>query len=129
MRNSGSTAVVEGLGDHGCEYMTNGRVVVLGKCGRNFAAGMSGGIAYVLDRDGRFADRCNQSLVALDPVGVDDEAELRALLEEHASRTGSPVAQRLLDDWDPQLFVKVIPHDYRRALAEADDARLERQAA
>jgi glutamate synthase (NADPH/NADH) large chain/glutamate synthase (ferredoxin) len=130
VRNSGASAVVEGVGDHGCEYMTGGRVAVIGPTGRNFAAGMSGGIAYVLDHDGRFADRCNQSLVALDRLGEEDEPELQALLEEHALRTGSPVARRLLDGWDPQLFVKVIPHDYRRALAEADDlVRLERRAA
>jgi glutamate synthase domain-containing protein 3 len=128
VRNSGASAVVEGVGDHGCEYMTGGRVVVIGPTGRNFAAGMSGGIAYVLDEDGGFASRCNQSLVGLDPLAPADEEELLRLLVEHAARTGSPVAERLLDAWDPALFVKVLPHDYRRALAESA-AELERRAA
>jgi glutamate synthase domain-containing protein 2/glutamate synthase domain-containing protein 1/glutamate synthase domain-containing protein 3 len=119
VRNSGATAVVEGVGDHACEYMTGGRVAVIGRTGRNFAAGMSGGIAYVLDADGTFASRCNPTLVALDPLGPDDEEELRTLLAEHVVRTGSPVAQRLLDHWDPARFVKVFPHDYRRALEES----------
>jgi glutamate synthase (NADPH/NADH) large chain/glutamate synthase (ferredoxin) len=119
VRNSGASAVVEGVGDHGCEYMTGGRVAVIGPTGRNFAAGMSGGIAYVLDADGLFASRCNQTLVALDPLDDADEQALQALLTEHVARTGSPVAQRLLDHWDPDRFVKVFPHDYRRALAES----------
>ena len=118
VRNSGASAVVEGVGDHGCEYMTGGRVVVIGATGRNFAAGMSGGIAYVLDDDSQFAQRCNTQLVALEPLDGDDEAAVRSLLEEHRERTGSPVAQELLADWDPVRFVKVIPHDYKRALAE-----------
>ncbi|MBV8562820.1 MAG: glutamate synthase subunit alpha, partial [Actinobacteria bacterium] len=116
VRNSGARAVVEGVGDHGCEYMTGGVVVVIGPTGRNFAAGMSGGVAYVLDDDGSFAARCNQELVGLEPV--EDDAELRALVEEHAERTGSTVAAALLDGWDPSRFVKVMPHDYRRALQE-----------
>jgi glutamate synthase (NADPH/NADH) large chain/glutamate synthase (ferredoxin) len=128
VRNSGAAAVVEGVGDHGCEYMTGGRVVVIGPTGRNFAAGMSGGIAYVLDADGAFASRCNHSLVGLDALDAADEEEVRALLSEHALRTGSPVAQRLLDRWEPNRFVKVFPHDYRRALVETA-AELERQAA
>ena len=103
VRNSGAAAVVEGVGDHGCEYMTGGRVVVLGPTGRNFAAGMSGGIAYVLDADGGFAGRCNHELVDLEPV--EDDGELRALVEEHARRTGSEVAERLLAGWDPGRFV------------------------
>jgi glutamate synthase domain-containing protein 2/glutamate synthase domain-containing protein 1/glutamate synthase domain-containing protein 3 len=114
VRNSGARAVVEGVGDHGCEYMTGGVVVVLGPTGRNFAAGMSGGVAYVLDEDGSFAARCNRELVGLEPVA--DDAELRALVEEHAARTGSTVASRLFADWDPSRFVVVMPHDYRRAL-------------
>jgi glutamate synthase domain-containing protein 3 len=114
VRNSGAAAVVEGVGDHGCEYMTGGRVVVLGPTGRNFAAGMSGGIAYVLDFD---EARCNTQLVGLEPV--DDDTELRALVEEHATRTGSDVAARLLADWDPSRFTKVMPHDYKRALADS----------
>jgi glutamate synthase domain-containing protein 2/glutamate synthase domain-containing protein 1/glutamate synthase domain-containing protein 3 len=116
VRNSGARAVVEGVGDHGCEYMTGGVVVVLGPTGRNFAAGMSGGIAYVRDDDGTFADRCNRELVGLE--GVDDDAELRALVEEQLELTDSTVAAALLADWDPSRFVKVMPHDYRRALAE-----------
>ena len=124
VRNSGASAVVEGVGDHGCEYMTGGRVVGLGRTGRNFAAGMSGGIAYVLDEDGTFARRCNTELVGVDPVGS-DAGELLALVEEHAARTGSPVAHRLLADAERalQLFVKVMPHDYKRALEQGVELR------
>jgi glutamate synthase (NADPH/NADH) large chain/glutamate synthase (ferredoxin) len=121
VRNSGADAVVEGVGDHGCEYMTGGHVVVLGRTGRNFAAGMSGGIAYVLDEDGSFAGRCNHQLVGLEALEEDDEAIVVALIEEHGERTGSPVAAWLLADWQPSRFVKVIPHDYKRALAEAGE--------
>jgi glutamate synthase domain-containing protein 3 len=113
VRNSGASAVVEGVGDHGCEYMTGGRVVVLGPTGRNFAAGMSGGIAYVLDLD---PARCNTQLVALEELEPSDEETVLALLQEHRERTGSSVAARLLDDWSPTRFVKVMPHDYRKAL-------------
>jgi len=122
VRNSGASAVVEAVGDHGCEYMTGGRVVVLGRTGRNFAAGMSGGIAYVLDEDGSFHTRCNTELVAFDPLEEDDVETLRSLIEEHAARTASPVAARVLEEWDEILpfFVKVMPHDYKRALAELD---------
>jgi glutamate synthase domain-containing protein 2/glutamate synthase domain-containing protein 1/glutamate synthase domain-containing protein 3 len=118
VRNSGASAVVEGVGDHGCEYMTGGVVVVLGRTGRNFAAGMSGGVAYVLDEDGTFTTRCNHELVALEPVAGEDAELLRTLVEEHELRTGSPVAARVLAGWDvaPDLFVKLIPHDYKRAL-------------
>jgi len=122
VRNSGAAAVVEGVGDHGCEYMTGGRVVVIGPTGRNFAAGMSGGIAYVLDRDGTFEERCNSQLVGLEALDDDDVRTIVALLEEHAERTGSPVAARVLADSSPLAFVKVIPHDYKRALADLDDA-------
>ena len=120
VRNSGAYAVVEGVGDHGCEYMTGGRVAVLGPTGRNFAAGMSGGIAYVYDVDGDFEARCNLELVDLEELGEDDEAELRSLIKEHLTRTGSLVAQHLLGDWEDALprFVKVMPRDYARALAE-----------
>jgi glutamate synthase domain-containing protein 3 len=120
VRNSDAWAVVEGCGDHGCEYMTGGRVVVLGRTGRNFAAGMSGGIAYVLDEDGGFAGRCNMELVGFDEISADDERELRGLIAEHAQRTHSPVAERILSRWGHYLqrFVKVMPHDYKRALAE-----------
>src|SRR5204863_803207 len=97
VRNSGVHAVVEGVGDHGCEYMTGGRVVVLGPTGRNFAAGMSGGIAYVLDPDGTFHERCNAELVGVEEPSDEDLAEVRALVEEHLRRTDSPVAARLID--------------------------------
>ena len=123
VRNSGATAVVEGLGDHGCEYMTGGAVVVLGRTGRNFGAGMSGGIAYVLDEDGTFAEHCNRELVGLEPLAVDDVSMVRELVQEHERRTGSPLAGRILDDWQhAQLrFVKVMPHDYRAALERHRD--------
>ena len=123
VRNSGATAVVEGVGDHGCEYMTGGAVVVLGTTGRNFAAGMSGGIAYVLDEDGGFEERCNPELVGLEALGPADALLVRELVEEHERRTGSDVAARLLDDWEEaQLrFVKVMPHDYRAALESHRD--------
>jgi glutamate synthase domain-containing protein 3 len=124
VRNSGASAVVEGVGDHGCEYMTGGRAVVLGPTGRNFAAGMSGGIAYVLDEDGTFGSRCNMGLVGFDELSEADEIELHELVEEHHLRTQSPVAYRVLSEWDALLgrFVKVMPHDYKRALRELADA-------
>jgi glutamate synthase (ferredoxin) len=121
VRNSGAATVVEGVGDHGCEYMTGGRVVVLGRTGRNFAAGMSGGVAYVLDPSGVFAGRCNRGLVDLEPVDDGDEPELRDLIERHANETGSHVAARLLRDWPyaVRMFVRVLPRDYRGALLQA----------
>lgn len=147
VRNSGATAVVEGTGDHGCEYMTGGTVVVLGETGRNFAAGMSGGVAYVYDVDGQFAKRCNTAMVALDKVlsaaeqkaqiaealwhrGQTDEAQLRKLLQEHLRWTGSQRARELLDNWEQarSRFVKVFPHEYKRALGELA-AKREAQAA
>jgi glutamate synthase (NADPH) large chain len=137
VRNSGAQAVVEGVGDHGCEYMTGGTVVVLGLSGRNFAAGMSGGIAYVLDEDGTFAKRCNTAMVALEPLvaeqeqeaklgrelwhkGLADEVHVRRLLERHARYTGSARAKQILERWNEYRakFVKVFPHEYRRALGE-----------
>jgi glutamate synthase (NADPH/NADH) large chain/glutamate synthase (ferredoxin) len=137
VRLSGATAVIEGTGDHGCEYMTGGTVAVLGKTGRNFAAGMSGGVAYVYDEDGQFASRCNTSMVSLDKVltakeqddqidkavwhrGETDEAQLRKLLEDHNRWTGSKRARELLDQWDTARtkFVKVFPTEYKRALGE-----------
>jgi glutamate synthase domain-containing protein 2/glutamate synthase domain-containing protein 1/glutamate synthase domain-containing protein 3 len=120
VRNSGAVAVVEGVGDHGCEYMTGGRVLVLGPTGINFAAGMSGGIAYVLDDDGAFRARCNTEMVGFDEIEQAEANELRALFEEHRARTGSPVAARLLEHWDSTLgrLVKVLPSDYERALAD-----------
>jgi glutamate synthase domain-containing protein 3 len=119
VRNSGATAVVEGAGDHACEYMTAGRVVILGRTGRNVAAGMTGGVAYVLDADGAFGRRCNRGTVDLEPiVEQEDEELLRALVERHARLTGSVCAARLLGDWlsTRALFVKVMPRDYKRVL-------------
>jgi glutamate synthase domain-containing protein 2/glutamate synthase domain-containing protein 1/glutamate synthase domain-containing protein 3 len=121
VRNSGASAVIEGVGDHGCEYMTGGRVVVLGPTGRNFAAGMSGGLAFVLDEEGMFAGRCNPEMVnQIEPLDEGDEIEVRALVAEHLERTASPVAQRVLDEWDAlrEHFVKIYPTDYKRVLAE-----------
>jgi glutamate synthase domain-containing protein 3 len=119
VRNSGAVAVVEGVGDHGCEYMTGGRVVVLGKTGRNFAAGMSGGIAYVLDADASFARRCNGEFVDLEPLDGPNDVELvMELLKRHVKHTGSTLAARLLTDWSATAtrFVKVMPRDYKRVL-------------
>ena len=143
VRNSGATAVVEGVGDHGCEYMTGGTVVVLGDTGRNFAAGMSGGVAYVYDPDGMFERKCNLAMVALEPLlsgveqelrierglwhapvrgsaGETDEAILRRLVESHFRYTGSFRAKEILHDWQAARgrFVKVMPNEYRRALTE-----------
>jgi glutamate synthase domain-containing protein 3 len=120
VRNSGVITVVEGVGDHGCEYMTGGRVVVLGPTGLNFAAGMSGGIAYVIDSEEAFRSRCNTELVGFDEISADEALELHGWIAEHAEWTGSPVARRVLDGWDTELarFVKVMPHDYKRALTE-----------
>jgi len=147
VRLSGASAVVEGTGDHGCEYMTGGTVVVLGKTGRNFAAGMSGGIAYVFDEDGQFAKRCNTSMVALDKLlpsdeqerSVDpalwhhlagaeaqtDEAILKKMIEDHHRWTGSQRARDILDHWadSRSKFVKVFPHEYKRALGEQNAAK------
>lgn len=156
VRNSGATAVVEGVGDHGCEYMTGGTVIVLGRTGRNFAAGMSGGIAYVYDERGNFASRCNMAMVELEPVlssveqqelqannatvyhsilrggvGETDEAILRHLIERHFKLTGSTRARNLLDDWEHSRakFVKVFPSEYKKALAEMEETKLEQIAA
>ncbi|KAA3652781.1 MAG: glutamate synthase subunit alpha [Proteobacteria bacterium] len=158
VRNSGATAVVEGVGDHGCEYMTGGTVVVLGQTGRNFAAGMSGGVAYVLDEDGGFEGRCNMAQVALEPVeeefearkgseagddleshgrvdvrhlGQADEAILKGLIEKHAHYTGSATAKQILEHWSSYRakFVKVMPHEYRRALAEMAAQKKQLEAA
>ncbi|KAH9622260.1 hypothetical protein KSS87_014363 [Heliosperma pusillum] len=120
VRNSGAKAVVEGVGDHGCEYMTGGTVVVLGKTGRNFAAGMSGGIAYVLDVDGKFRSRCNAELVDLDHVEEEEDImTLRMMVQQHFRHTSSKLAQEVLADFDNLLpsFIKVFPRDYKRILA------------
>jgi len=154
VRNSGAVAVVEGTGDHGCEYMTGGVVVVLGNTGRNFAAGMSGGVAYVYDEDGRFRERCNATMVDVEPIVPDPEGEegtgrpsqraidvhdcgmgdmlyhsaerLRIMLERHHLYTGSKRARAILDDWDGALkrFVKIMPRDYARALRQLEAERL-----
>jgi len=121
VRNSGARAVVEGVGDHGCEYMTGGMVVVLGATGRNFAAGMSGGFAYVLDLDGDFARRCNPAMVDLEPLAEpEDEAAVKRLIENHQKHTNSRRAAEVLARWSQYRarFVKVFPKEYRRALAE-----------
>ncbi|XP_012851952.1 PREDICTED: glutamate synthase 1 [NADH], chloroplastic isoform X2 [Erythranthe guttata] len=120
VRNSGATAVVEGVGDHGCEYMTGGTVVVLGKTGRNFAAGMSGGIAYVLDADSTFKSRCNLELVDLDPVEEEEDIlTLRMMIQQHQRHTGSQLAKEVLANFDSLLpkFIKVFPRDYKHILA------------
>ena len=154
VRNSGALCVVEGTGDHGCEYMTGGVVVVLGKTGRNFAAGMSGGVAYVYDEDGRFRERCNMAMVDVEPIMPDADGDegtgrptqrpvnvhdfgmgdmlrhsaerLRILLERHHLHTGSKRARAILDDWDNALtrFVKIMPRDYARALKQLEAERL-----
>jgi len=126
VRNSGATAVVEGVGDHGCEYMTGGHVVVLGRTGDNFAAGMSGGIAYVVNHDGEFAQRCNPSMVDLERLGDDDADFVEALVIQHRAHTGSALAGRLLDEWPAtrERFIKVMPVELRRAL-EGGRQRLE----
>jgi glutamate synthase domain-containing protein 3 len=137
VRNSGAHAVVEGVGDHGCEYMTGGTIVVLGATGRNFAAGMSGGVAYVLDERGDFGKYCNAAMVTLEPLvteseqeaklaralwhqGKSDEALAKRLIERHARYTGSAQAKRILERWSEYRvkFVKVFPNEYRRALGE-----------
>jgi glutamate synthase (NADPH/NADH) large chain len=124
VRNSGATAVVEGVGDHGCEYMTGGRVVVLGPTGRNFAAGMSGGVAFVHDADDAFPALVNYEMVELESLTDDDREFLRATVERHRKLTGSKVAERLLDSWESEVeaFRKVMPKDYRRVLAVMADA-------
>jgi glutamate synthase domain-containing protein 3 len=119
VRNSGASAVVEGVGDHGLEYMTGGRAVILGPTGRNFAAGMSGGIAYVWDPQNGFERQCNMEMVELEPMEApEDIAELKALIEKHYNYTDSPVARGILDNWERALgeFVKVMPTDYKRVL-------------
>jgi glutamate synthase (NADPH/NADH) large chain len=123
VRNSGATTVVEGVGDHGCEYMTGGVVLVLGTTGRNFAAGMSGGVAYVLDEDGAFASRCNKAMVDLEPLqphDTQDLDEVRALLDEHVLRTGSAKGKQLQKAWETTRgqLVKVMPREYKRVLGE-----------
>jgi glutamate synthase domain-containing protein 3 len=128
VRNSGAITVVEGVGDHGCEYMTGGRTIIIGKTGRNFAAGMSGGFAYVLDEDGGFEKRCNLEMVELEAMGTEDAHFVADLLERHHELTRSEKAKRLLSRWDHTVtkFVKVIPIEYRRVLAELERQRSEK---
>jgi glutamate synthase domain-containing protein 3 len=121
VRNSGAMAVVEGVGDHGCEYMTGGRIVVIGRTGRNFAAGMSGGIAYIYDPDGDFDIRCNKEMVDLEKLDDAEDIDLvHGLLERHKEFTASTVAAKLLTDWPAvaSKFVKVMPRDYKRVIRE-----------
>ena len=130
VRNSGANVVVEGIGDHGCEYMTGGRVVVLGKTGRNFAAGMSGGIAYVWDKYQNFDELCNLEMVDLFPISSqDDKNELRGFILEHFEQTGSKVAKKILDNWMEveKQFVKVFPKDYQRVLAKLNSENLDEE--
>jgi glutamate synthase (NADPH/NADH) large chain len=122
VRNSGATVVVEGVGDHGCEYMTGGRALILGKTGRNFAAGMSGGIAWIYNPDHDFADNCNTEMVDLDPLTREDEEQIMALLKKHINLTGSKLAQQLLSNWASASlsFVKVFPKEYKRVLLQQE---------
>ena len=125
VRNSGAHAVIEGVGDHGCEYMTGGRAVILGPTGRNFAAGMSGGVAYIWDPENKFPANCNMEMVELEDVTHEEDIdELKSLIEEHGEITGSTVAESILNNWDESLkeFVKVMPTDYKRVLEERKQA-------
>jgi glutamate synthase domain-containing protein 3 len=129
IRNSGLKAVVEGVGDHGCEYMTGGTVIVLGSTGRNFAAGMSGGIAYVYDRFGEFADKCNTEMVEIEKLDKKDKENVEKLVKDHLKYTKSPVAKKLIDNFESEIrrFIKVMPTEYRRVLEErelAEDSAL-----
>ncbi|MDF2657166.1 MAG: glutamate synthase family protein, partial [Bacillota bacterium] len=122
VRNSGVKAVVEGVGDHGCEYMTGGKVVILGKTGRNFAAGMSGGIAYILDFDEVY---CNKSIVKLEKITSEDEMyQVKNMIKNHVSYTDSPLGKAILENWKTYVnrFTKVIPKDYKRMLENIDKA-------
>ena len=126
VRNSGANAVIEGIGDHGCEYMTGGRVVIIGPTGRNFAAGMSGGIAYVYDPENTFTALCNTEMVDLEAVETDDDEQtVKGLLKNHLRYTQSAVAQSILDRWDAnkEKFVKVMPKDYKRVLEAKEMAK------
>jgi len=128
VRNSGAKAVVEGIGDHGCEYMTGGVAVILGDVGRNFGAGMSGGIAYVLDIHGNFKQQCNAEELNIDPIELEeDQLQLKQLIQNHFEATGSPLARRILEDWDTYLpkFKKVLPEEYRQALLRLEQEELE----
>ncbi len=128
VRNSGANAVVEGVGDHGCEYMTGGRVVVLGKTGRNFAAGMTGGIAYVVDWDGQFKQRCNPDMVELETLNnLAEIAEVKEMIRRHKKFTQSKLAKEVLDNWDDSVrrIVKVLPKDYKRMLQAFEEVKMD----
>jgi glutamate synthase (NADPH) large chain len=129
VRNSGAHAVAEGVGDHGCEYMTGGRAIILGETGRNFAAGMSGGIAYVLDEKGTFARLVNKEMVEIEPLADADLEYLQMMVRKHVHFTASAVGQRVLDRWEElsAKFVKIMPIDYKRALAELERQREQEQ--
>ena len=127
VRNSGAVAVVEGIGDHGCEYMTGGRAVILGEVGRNFGAGMSGGIAYIFDVNDTFLMNCNKEGLNLEPVvSIEDISELKRLIENHYNNTLSALAQRILENWHTQLpkFIKVLPEEYKQALIRLENENL-----
>jgi glutamate synthase (NADPH) large chain len=123
VRNSGANVVVEGVGDHGCEYMTGGNVIILGATGRNFAAGMSGGIAYIYDVQHAFANTCNKEMVDIDPLSSDDATFLQSMIEQHFNYTKSTVAKFVLNDFENQLqhFVKVFPKEYKKVLEGKKD--------
>ena len=128
VRNSGAKAVVEGIGDHGCEYMTGGVAVILGKVGRNFGAGMSGGIAYVLAEDNTFFKNCNSDSLNVDLIELEeDKVQLKQLIENHYQATSSPLAKRILDNWEDYLpkFIKVLPEEYRKALIRLEQEQLQ----
>ncbi|MFK7900514.1 MAG: glutamate synthase large subunit [Cyclobacteriaceae bacterium] len=129
VRNSGVKTVVEGIGDHGCEYMTGGQVVVLGETGRNFAAGMSGGTAYIYDKNNTFMDKCNKEMVDFDPIDQEESANLKSTIEKHLKYTDSTVARNILTNWSEELqkFVKVMPVDYKRVLLERKLKALEEE--
>jgi glutamate synthase (ferredoxin) len=124
VRNSGVTTVVEGVGDHGCEYMTGGRVVILGTTGRNFGAGMSGGIAYVFDPEQKFESRCNMGMIGLEAIELPSEMEeVRQMIATHVEATESQIGNAILADWPHSAasFVKVMPHEYKRVLESQPD--------
>lgn len=119
VRNSGAIAVVEGVGDHGCEYMTGGRVIILGSTGRNFAAGMSGGVAYIFDPNNEFPSKCNMGLVGLEKLTDSEEiSSVKKIIQTHVERTKSTLGADILSNWEKNVssFVKVMPHDYKRVL-------------
>jgi len=124
VRNSGASVVVEGIGDHGCEYMTGGVVVVLGETGKNFAAGMSGGLAFIYDQNNDFDSKCNKEMVELDELLEDDINLLHEMISKHFATTQSDVAKYILDNWDTEIskFAKVFPTDYKRILMERKNA-------